>query len=77
MSDEKVRLANQIYQGCHAESVLEDALVDAGVEFDSLGFDEYDSSIHIPTSAGKTVALCLSRRCRKAGATKLGDYILN
>ena len=45
MSDQK--LSDKLFASKHAESELEDLLAEVGVEFERIGWDEYDCSLEL------------------------------
>ena len=42
-----MKLSERLFAGTSAESELEDALSDTGLEFERLGWDDYDNSLEI------------------------------
>lgn len=65
-------LSDRLFDAVNAEAELEDALSDAGVEFESLGWDGYDCSVEIlGVPAGYRLSEAAQRIIHGAGFAKV------
>lgn len=44
---EKLSIAETLYNGSSAENSIEEFLYDEGIEFEKIGWDDYDNSLEI------------------------------